>query len=154
MALKGKREGANRAYHLPAPFMNEVAEPGGVVVMSTAASGSAFGDSAQVCTYAAAPSGKLVLGVLVDDVVDTDQTRFHLNWHKSEVPKNSPVAIMNRGFVTTDYTEGTISTVGTAYLAHSGRIARTDLIGGNQVVGVIESTPDEDGYVRFRFNLP
>lgn len=154
MALKGKREGGARKYHNTTVFMTATADRGGVLTLSTAGSGAAYGDSAQVGAYAAAPSGQVVLGVLLEDVVNKDLTRTHLNWHKSEVQVNYPVSVMNEGFVVTNMTEGTITTVGTAYLAHSGRIARSDVIGGNMIVGDIETLPDEDGYVRYRFNLP
>lgn len=155
MALKGKRASGDRRYHTTPTFVSATAERGGVLTLSTAGSGSAFGDSAQVGAYAAAPSGNVVLGVLLEDYVNKDLTRTHLNWHKSEQQVNYPASIMNGGFVVTNMTEGSITTVGTAWLGHSGRIARSDVLAGpNMIVGDIETLPDEDGYVRFRFNLP
>lgn len=157
MALKGKRSGGDRRYHNTTVFVSAAAERGGVLTLSTTSSGSAFGDSAVVGAYAANPSGRVVLGVLVEDFVDKDLTRTHLNWHKSEQIINSPASVLNQGFVTTNMTEGAITTPGPAYLGHSGRIGRVSTLlgaGAEMEVGVIETIPDEDGYVRFRFNLP
>ena len=64
-------------------FMNEEAERGGIVVVSTAGSGSAMDQAAQLCTRTyTSISGQKPLGVLMGDMVDIDLTRQHENWHK------------------------------------------------------------------------
>ena len=67
--------------------MNEVAERGGVVSLSTAGSGASLDNGNAVVTYAADPSGKVPLGLLINDMVNIDLTRQHLNQHKDEVQK-------------------------------------------------------------------
>ena len=52
-------------------FMNETAERGGIVSVSTAGSGAAMDQAEQLCTYAANSSGVAPLGVLMCDMVKT-----------------------------------------------------------------------------------
>lgn len=147
MALKGN---ANVVAEDISFFMNEVASRGGIVVLSTAGSGAALDQASALVTYAAAPSGKAILGMLCDDMVNIDQTRQHINYYKSEVQKGGKVCVMTEGWRVTDMIyPGVTPTVGqTAYLAHSGYIATSDLIGGAQKVGKFLSTKDEDGYAK------
>ena len=60
-------------------FMNETAERGVVVSVSTAGSGAAMDSSVAVATVAAEASGAYPLGVLLNDVVNLDLTRQHIN---------------------------------------------------------------------------
>ena len=53
-------------------FMNEAATRGGVVTLSTAGSGASMDNGNAVVTYAANASGKVPLGLLVNDMVDID----------------------------------------------------------------------------------
>jgi len=66
-------------------FMNEVASRGGVAVFSTAGSGAAMDSNKALVTYKAMPSGSVPAGLLLNDMVNIDQTRQHINWHKDEV---------------------------------------------------------------------
>lgn len=154
MALKPARS-ANPVYADASYFVDEVAERGGIVVQLTQGSGEAFDSSDQVATYAASPSGKMPVGVLMWDVVDVDLTRYKLNQHKCELQKGQKAPITREGFVHTNMTEGTIS-VGPAYLGHSGRIRSTidNNIVNSPFVGFVETKPDEDGYVKLVYNLP
>jgi hypothetical protein len=151
MALKPHRS-ARMVYRGPGPYMDEVAERGGVTVYSTHGSGAALDQSTHLVTYAATPSGKVVCGVLHDDMVDVDLTRYKLNQHKQEVQKGGKVSISAQGWVQTNMTEGTV-TVGNAYLGHSGRIRSTidNNIANSPLVGVVHATADEDGYVKFSY---
>ena len=99
MALKPDRI---EAYTDVSFFMNETGERGGIVVHSTAGSGSAMDDSNAVVEYATSQSGTNPAGLLLCDVVDLDLTRQHINWHKDEVQKGSKVTILRQGFVVTD----------------------------------------------------
>lgn len=132
------------------------AERGGIAVQSTThGSGDALDQSSHVATYAANPSGLFPLGVLMWDVVNVDLTKYKLNQHKCELNINQKAPIADVGWVLTDMTEGAI-TVGPAYLGHSGRIRSTinDNIANSPLVGRVEATADEDGYVKLYFNLP
>lgn len=137
-------------------FMNETATRGGVVVASTMGSGAAMDQSQQLATYAAAPSGKTPLGVLMCDVVNLDLTRQKLNVHAEEVQQGGKVTIWSKGTVVTNmiYPGVTPAAGNNAVLAHSGYLHTSDVIGGNQVVGKFLSTKDEDGYAKVSVNLP
>jgi len=141
-------------------FMNEEAERGGIVTVSTAGSGAAMDQAEQLCTYAANPSGVSTLGVLMCDMVDEDLTRQHENWYKEQVQKGGKVTIWNKGTVVTNMIyPGTTPTAGQrAYIAHSGYIANSAVVSDDStadpVVGRFMSTKDEDGYCKVSVNLP
>lgn len=143
-------------------FMNEAATRGGVVAISTGASGAAMDNGAAVVTYAANPSGKVPVGLLLNDMVDIDLTRQHLNQHKDEVQKGGKVTLLQKGFVVTNLLQGAAPSAGSpAYLAHSGRLAttnvstdNTDADGSTRLVGRFLSGVDEDGYAKVFIDLP
>lgn len=135
-------------------FMNEVAERGGLVSLSTGGSGAAMDQSQALVTYAAAPSGKAPMGVLLNDMVNIDLTRQHLNQFKNEVQKGSKVTLLRRGYVVTNKILGTPTAGNKAYVAHSGNFSPTDVIGGSPVVGQFMSSKDQDGFAKVAVNLP
>ncbi len=143
-------------------FMNEAATRGGVVALSTGGSGASMDNGAALVTYAALPSGKVPVGLLVNDMVNIDLTRQHLNQHKDEVQKGGKVTLLTKGWVVTSNLEGTDPNAGdTAFLAHSGNLATTDLSndttdadGSTRVVGRFLSDVDEDGYAKVFIDLP
>lgn len=143
-------------------FMNEAATRGGIVSLSTGASGAAMDNGAAVVTYASVPSGKVPVGLLLNDMVDIDLTRQHLNQHKDEVQKGGKVTLLQKGFVVTNKLQGTAPTAGApAYLAHSGNLAttnvstdHTDADGSTRLVGRFLSAADEDGYAKVFIDLP
>jgi hypothetical protein len=152
MALKGNRQIKS---HRTDIYVDEVAERGGFLVQSTTyGSGAALDQASNVGTYKANSSGTHVLGVLLDDVVDVDQTRYKLNQHKSEIQKGMKATVADVGWVLTNYYVGS-PTPGPAYLTSSGKVTPTN--GGaaaTPIVGRFESSPDEDSYVKVSFNLP
>lgn len=141
-------------------FMNEVAERGGVVVMNGTPSGVAMDASNNLVTYIANPSGKVPVGILLNDMVNLDLTRQHLNWYKNEVQKGGKVTVLRKGYVVTNK----ISTSGTpvagdyAYLADSGLISTSAralvLDGGAQPIGRFLTAKDSNGYAKVEINLP
>lgn len=148
-------------------FMNETATRGGIVCISTVGSGTAMDQSAQLCTYIPETrmSGVTPLGVLMNDMVNLDLTRQHINWHKDEVQKGGKVTIWSKGTVVTNMIyPGQTPTAGQpAWVAHSGYIAPSDLTSGSdngtdgttrRRVGRFLSTKDEDGYAKVAINLP
>jgi len=156
MALKGDRYEAQTDVSF---FMDETAERGGVVVISTVGSGVAMDQSASLATYAATPSGTVPLGLLLNDVVNIDQTRQHINWHKDEVQQGSKVALLTEGWVVTNRvrpditpTAGQIAYVGpSGYLQNVRNADSTDAVA---TVGRFLSTKDEDGYAKVYIHLP
>lgn len=150
MALKGDRNELDTEVTY---FMNETASRGVIVSVSTQGSGAAMDSASAVATVAANPSGKAPLGILLNDVVNIDQTRQHLNWHKDEVQQGGKVTILSKGFVVTDKISGTPTAGQTAYLAASGLVSATQATGA-PAVGRFLSTKDADGYAKVSVNLP
>jgi len=80
-------------------FMNAAATRGGIASLSTGGSGAAMDQGAALVTYAANPSGKIPVGLLLNDMVNIDLTRQHLNQHKDEVQKGGKVTLLQKGTV-------------------------------------------------------
>lgn len=143
-------------------FMNEAATRGGVVSISTGGSGAAMDQGEALVTYAALPSGKVPVGLLLNDMVNIDLTRQHLNQHKDEVQKGGKVSLLRKGYVVTNSLEGTSPSAGdAAFVAHSGLLATSDLSdddsdadGSTRVVGRFLSGVDQDGYAKVYIDLP
>jgi len=144
-------------------FMNEVATRGGVVVHgTTGGSGAALDQGAALATYTNAPSGKVPIGLLLNDMVNLDLTRQHLNQHKDEVQKGGKVTLLRKGWVVTNNLQGASPAAGDpAYVAHSGNLSKTNLItdntdstGARRLVGRFISGVDEDGYAKVYIDLP
>jgi hypothetical protein len=136
-------------------FMNETATRGGVVSLSTGGSGAAMDQSQALATYAATPSGKMPLGILLNDMVNLDLTRQHLNVYKNEVQKGSKVTVLRKGYVVSNMIEGAAPAAGdNVYVGHSGYMTKTDVIGGGASIGRFLSSPDQDGYAKVEINLP
>lgn len=154
MALK---PGRNSVYSDISYFMNEVAERGGVVVLSTIASGEAMDDAAALVTYSTSQSGKMPVGVLMCDMVNKDLTKTPLNKYKHEVQKGSKVTLWTIGEVNTNmiYPGQTINVGDPAYLGPSGLLTPTDTnVESTPIVGVFKSKKDADGYAKVFVNLP
>lgn len=144
MALKPDRE---EFFHEIRYHMDEVAERGGCVVVQSAGSGGYPGDPNAVVTYAAAPSGRHPVGILLCDVVNVDQSRYHLNFYREQVPVGYKVVTARAGWYTTNMIDPAATPVGgeTAYLGPSGRF--TTVAGaGAPALGQFIGAKDEDGY--------
>lgn len=155
MALKGDR---NPVHVDISHFMNEVAERGGFVchTSTAAASGAAMDQGTNLVTYAANPSGLKICGVLMNDMVNIDQTRQVINVHKDEVNKGGKVAVLKVGQVDTNYIyPGTTPAVGgPAYAAHSGYLTPTNNgAAATPLVGRFLTAKDEDGYAKVWINV-
>ncbi len=134
-------------------FMTTTAERGGVVSAVTSGSGVSMDDASAVVAYAAAASGAKPLGVLLNDVVDLDLTRQHINWHKDEVQVGGKVTLLRVGQVTTDMlVSGVTPTAGTpAYVGANGLIGTSST---NAVqIGTFLSSKDTDGYAKVSVNI-
>jgi len=156
MALKGDRHELETDISF---FMNETGVRGQFVSISTGGSGSAMDDSTALVTVAATASGSYAIGCLLNDVVNIDLTRQHLNWHKDEVQKGSKVTLLKRGFIVTDQLEpGASPSAGRlAYLGAAGQVA-SDRSGSSNakysdVIGQFLGTKDADGYVKIEVGI-
>ena len=134
-------------------FMNTTAERGGVVSAVTMGSGVSMDDANAVVAYAAVASGARPVGVLLNDVVNLDLTRQHINWHKDEVQVGGKVTVLRQGQVTTNKLVASItpSAGAPAYVGASGLIGTSST---NAVqVGQFLSGVDTDGYAKVSINI-
>lgn len=134
-------------------FMNTTATRGGVVSAVTAGSGVSMDDASAVVAYAAAVSGSKPLGILLNDVVDLDLTRQHINWYKDEVQKGGKVTLLRQGQVTTNMIVASAnpSAGDDAYVGVSGLVGTSST---NSVkIGQFLSAKDADGYAKVSVNL-
>jgi hypothetical protein len=134
-------------------FMNTTATRGGVVSVNVATSGVgvSMDDANAVVAYAAAASGSLPVGILLNDVVNIDLTKQHINWHKDEVQVGGKVTLLRNGQVTTNFLAGTPAAGAKAYVGANGTIGTSST---NAVqIGQFLSATDADGYAKVSVNL-
>ena len=135
-------------------FCNDTtADRGGPICLSTAGSGAAMDQAEAVASYVATPSGAFALGVLMQDVVNLDLTRQHINQHKDEVQTGGKVAILVDGYVDTNriYPSETPTAGAAAYVGPSGYFSTNNVGNQQPQVGRFLSTKDEDGYCKVLF---
>ena len=98
---------------------------GGVVCLDAAAlagaSGAAMDQGENLVSYQAAAVTDVPVGILLNDVVNKDLTRTHLNQFKDEVQKGGKVSLLTRGWVVTSNVTGT---------PQAGKLAYADETGG------------------------
>lgn len=135
-------------------FYNEgTATRGGVVVHDTAGSGAAMDQGVNLVKYTADTENAVPVGILLNDVVNKDLTRTHLNQHKDEVQKGGKVTVLRKGYVVTNNLDGTPAAGEAAYPSTlvAGNIST---VASGVVVGRFLSSKDEDGYAKVEVNLP
>ena len=143
-------------------FYNEgTATRGGVVIIdadNASASGAALDQGESLVKYATPAATDVPVGILLNDVVNKDLTRTHLNQHKDEVQQGGKVTVMTRGWVVTNSITGTTPVPGqVAYASTTGSIASSAGIGaasGNLAIGRFMSRKDADGYAKVYVTLP
>ena len=134
-------------------FMNTTASRGGVVSVVTTGSGVSMDSASAVVGYAATVSGSKPVGILLNDVVDLDLTRQHINWYKDEMQKGGKVTVLRQGQVTTNMIVGSATPAAgdDAYVGVSGLIGTSST---NSVkIGQFLSAKDTDGYAKVSVNL-
>lgn len=158
MALKGDR----LEFLTDISFFNNntVAVRGGIACIVSAGSGSALDQSAAQVGYIANSSGQQPVGLLLNDVVNLDMTRQHINWHHNEVQVGGKVTLCKKGFLVTNFIAGTPAFGDFAHLASSGFVMNVSVANSvtvnriaNPKVGVFHSTLDEDGYAKIYIDL-
>ena len=133
------------------------AERGGVVSIVTGGSGAAMDQAGALVAYTAGAADVIPVGVLLNDVVNLDLTRQHINWHKDEVQKGGKVSVLKKGYVVTNMIEGTPNTAGEPAClgdGDAGKIEPCDGSGTDVTIGRFMSLADEDGYYKVEINLP
>jgi hypothetical protein len=158
MALKSDRYEAQTDISF---FYNAgTATRGGVVVLDAAsASGAALDQGVNLVKYKLATATDVPVGILLNDVVDKDLTRTHLNWFKDEVQKGGKVTVLTQGWVLTSNITGSPTPGQVAYAdsATAGNItnsAANAQASGNLAIGRFMSNKDADGYAKVFVNLP
>lgn len=133
-------------------FYNGAATTRGCVVghASTAGSGAAMDQGVNLVEKT---TSGIPVGILLNDVVDKDLTRTHLNQHKDEVQKGGKVTVLRKGYVVTNNIVGTPAAGNAAYAADYGTAGEIATSGTNQI-GRFLSSKDEDGYCKVEVNLP
>ena len=151
MALKPDRV---ESYTDVSNFMDTVGERGGIVVHLSSGAGASTDDGNAVVGYpTGVVSGTKPAGLLLNDVVNIDLTRQHINWFKDEVQVGGKVIVLRQGQVTTNMLESVAPTIGQdAYCGVSGLLTNALPTSGVKV-GRFLSTKDPDGYVKVDINI-
>ena len=69
------------------------------------------------------------VGILLNDVVNKDLTRTHLNQHKDEVQKGGKVTVLRKGYVVTNAITGQDPVAGSgAYASEAGTAGNVGMI--------------------------
>lgn len=145
-------------------YDEDTATRGGVVILDTVGSGAAMDQSQAKVKYGDVVDASIPVGILLNDVVNIDLTRQHINWHKDEVQKGNKVAILKKGTIVTNMVdvtgaEGSTVTAGATAYASSGTkgylsATCTSSNASRLAVGRFISTKDEDNYYKVEINLP
>jgi hypothetical protein len=134
-------------------FCNTVAERGGIVVHVTSGNGVSMDDAGAVVAYPTANTGTKPAGLLLNDVVNLDLTRQHINWHKDEVQLGSKVTLLRQGQVTTNMVATGVTPAAGAD-AYYDNVGKLTTVATNSVkVGRFLSGKDADGYVKVDINI-
>lgn len=147
-------------------FMNTVVERGGMTVYETSGSGAAMDDASTVVRPTGTTgSGTLPAGLLLNDMVNLDLTRQHINWHKDETQFGGKVTLLRHGTATTNVIEAAASPSGGQPVYYTSEtfggvsnvlvFTNTDNPSSLQrfSVGQWLSQKDADGYARLEMNI-
>lgn len=139
-------------------FMNQTGQRGIIVIHDTSltGSGAALDDagSAVKIPGVGGASGSRPAGALVNDVVNYDLTRQHINWHKDEVQLGGKVTLLRGGpgaFIVTNMISGSPTAGQKAYYNDNGEFTATTT--GSDQVGRFGSAKDVDGYAKVYVNI-
>ena len=130
-------------------FMDEIATRGQIVTHSSDGSGASM-DDANAKVIKATATGQNPAGLLLNDVVDIDLTRQHINFAKDEVQKGGKVLLLRRGTVVTDNVAGTPAAGAKAYFTSDAKITSA---AGSVQIGRFLSAEDADGYAKVEINI-
>jgi hypothetical protein len=133
-------------------FMDEVAERGLMCVASTQGSGAAMDQSAAAVKVASALSDEPV-GLLLNDMVNLDLTRQHINYDQDEMQKGGKVLLLRAGFVVTDQISGAITLGEAAHFVPGGSFCSATASSHSDQVGRWLSKKDADGYAKIQINI-
>jgi hypothetical protein len=142
-------------------FCNDVTERGVILQFGTSGSGVALDQTkATVSLPGVNVTGVNIkaAGLLLNDMVNVDQTRYHINYLKDEMQKGGKCTLLQKGWVVTNMVTGTPVAGDPAYLATSGLVSPTQATGPASSVapkvGTFLSAKDEKGYAKLEIDLP
>ena len=143
-------------------FSSATGVKGEVVCLDAAAlagaSGAAMDQGENTVSPQAAADSDIPVGIILNDVVNKDLTRTHLNQYKDEVQLGGKVTVLTRGWVVTDQVDGTPKAGDMAYASetqgHVSPTAKNAAASGNLAIGRFMSRKDADGYAKVYVNLP
>lgn len=138
----------------PSYFMDTTGEAGGIATISTAGSGVSLDNAANVVAYSATGSGAIPVGILMNDVVNKDLTKTHLNYYANEVQVGDKVNLVTDGWVVTNKVTGTPAAGAAAYVGVSGNFSASQTNGAWAPVGRFMTSKDSDGYAKVYVKLP
>ena len=140
-------------------FMNETAERGGIVIHASAGGSGAAMDDALATVETPDTLGEVnaatgsPAGLLLNDVVNIDLTRQHINYMQDEVQQGGKVLLLRRGTVVTDVISGTPEAGEAAHFYPGGVLCAASDDNSSLQVGRFLSQPDADGYVKVEINI-
>jgi hypothetical protein len=156
MALKSDRYEADT--DISFYYNAGTATRGGVVVYDTGgASGAAMDQGSNLVRYKAAASGDVPVGLLLNDVVNKDLTRLHMNVYKDEVQLGGKVTIGKKGWWVTNMVDGVSTPIVRGHIAYASAV-NAGLITNSglkaHAIGRFMGSRDPDGYYKVELNLP
>ena len=135
-------------------FYNAAATTRGCVVAHAATTDPTGGGMDQGVNLCAKSTSAVPVGILLNDVVDKDLTRAHLNQYKDEVQKGGKVTVLRKGYVVTnDITnKADVDAGDPAYACEdtAGNVATS----GTYQIGRFLTATDADDYAKVEVNLP
>lgn len=149
MALKPDRIELNDGSRIKY-FMNVVAERG-IIVDLDSPGGEGMDDPGAVVIVPPDPSGNPA-GVLMNDVVNLNLTRQHINQHQDEVQVGNKVDLLVRGVIRTNMVlSGDDPVAGDP--AHYTTLGEFTLDTTSVQIGRFVSSEDAEGYVEVEINI-
>jgi hypothetical protein len=160
MSLKGDRI---ELYTDISNFGNSVMTRGGIASYQTVGSGAAMDQAAALVQYAAATTGVVPAGLLLNDMVSLDLTRQHMNYYQDQTILGGKVTLLKKGYVVTNSLTQGVAAIGVgdvAVLTSSGNLMNVSNANSftinkavNPIVGKFMSTADEDGYAKVQIDI-
>lgn len=138
--------------------LSDVTNKGVGLVYQNTGSGVALGTYQGTLHLASNPSGLRFAGILLQDFVNVDETRFHINWNREQqqIGDNADVAV--KGWLVTDQVVGAPVEGSKAYLTANGQftptVSATGGLAATPLAGEFGSEIDESGFAKIKINLP
>ena len=110
-------------------------------------------DDATAAVQVANATNEKPVGLLLNDVVNLDLTRQHINYAKDEVQQGGKVLLLRVGTVTTDQVSGSITMGEAAHFMSDGTLASATGSSASIQIGRWLSKKDADGFAKVAINI-